>query len=361
MTEAKLARPSGNGKQVHTDGRALSTAHVVTGNNPPGLPPGLTRETVPARHLLPVAPCPVCRFRKSESLALPRIMKSIRTALFSRLASSVHAALPACAMLVPVLVTAQVTPVNLLIDNSTVRSSGSYTYYARGTPNVTSENPNDGIARWTVPFFPGSNSYSSTTDKDAGATVTWNQNFGVTNNAGPISFTHGELTDGVIDSTSSVSGYNGAVNFEKGFDLLFDLGGLYSISSVEIVYSDAINRRWNTADTKQSVWISETFPTSSSSLTQLGSNEKATLNAPAGSLLTFSSAESIVGRYVNLSLFMSTSYDFSSNGQNGGRIFEVRIFGTPIPEPGTVAIWTAFVSLVVVAGVRIIRKRNPSS
>lgn len=264
-------------------------------------------------------------------------------------------------MISQLAVNAQVTPpppdVNL-IDLDSVRSVGTYTFYARGNTTVTAENPTGGVERWTVKFLPGSNSYSGATDKDSGASVTWNQQFDETNNAVSIPFAKGELTDGLIDG--SVSGYNGAVNYsEKGFDLLFDLGGLYAISSVEIVYADGANRRWNTSDTSQSVWISETFPTSATSLTQLGTNKKATVNAAAGSVLTFSSAESIVGRYVNLSLFMATSYDFTTNNQNGGRIQEVRIYGHAIPEPATIALWAALGSLaVVVVNARIAKKRN---
>lgn len=243
--------------------------------------------------------------------------------------------------------------VNLLAD-ATVREKGTYTYYAKGNTAATESNPTGGIAPWTVAFFPGSG-YGSMADRDAGASAVWNQSF-TASNAGAISIGSGELARSGSDN--SVLGWQGITQYVVAsggnFDILFDLGASYHITSIEIVYSDSVQRRWITSSALQTAYVSEVMPVAASytDMTQFGDRVRATANASEG-VMTFSEDEGLTGRYVNLNLFVSASRTFDDVNR-GGIIHEVRIHGYAIPEPGTYALIGAGVMLAFV----LVRKRR---
>lgn len=255
--------------------------------------------------------------------------------------------MPAVAQLVPP------ASVNLLQD-ATVRANGTYTYYAKGSTAATESNPTGNIAPWTVAFFPGSGA-GSQADRDSGASAQWNQSF-TDSNAGAISIGTGELARG--GSGNAVTGWQGITGYvtatSGSFDLLFDLGATYHITSIEIVYTDAANRRWNTASALQTAYVSEVMPSAAdyADMTQFGDRLRATPNASEG-VMEFSESDGLTGRYVNLNLFVNADRTFEGLNR-GGVINEIRIYGYAIPEPSTYALIGAGVMLAFV----LVKKRR---
>ncbi len=215
-----------------------------------------------------------------------------------------------------------------LTQTSSVRSSSTYTYYARGNASGTTITP------FTTAFYPGASLHSSSGGQDNGLVDTGS-------NATSISLGNGYLTDG--KTNTSVSGWidieqvtsgSAASTHYGSFDLLFDLGSNYVITSVVLTYTDSSGKRWNSASDAQAAYTSLTFPSADSSLTSFATST-AVSSATNGSM-TFDGTD-ITARYIDLRLNMQLGANANS-GSVGGTISEVAIYGYAIPEPSAWAL-----------------------
>lgn len=219
------------------------------------------------------------------------------------------------------------TVVNLTQDSS-VRSAGSYTYYARGNASGVTVSP------FTTAFYPGASLHASTGGTDGSLVDTGS-------NGAAVSLGTGYLSDN--STATSVSGWVDVEQVTSGsassthsgsFDTLFDLGSTYMITSVVVTYTDASGKRWTTTANSQLVFTSLTAPTSDSGLTSFAS-ATATSSATNGSM-TFDGTD-IEARFVDLRFDMTLGPNASS-GSVGGIISEVAIYGYAVPEPSTYAL-----------------------
>lgn len=246
------------------------------------------------------------------------------------------------------------TSINLTQD-ATVRQAGTYTYYARGNA------AGDTITPFEKMFYPGGelHTYSGFTGGRDG-TLTDNGS-----NGAPISFSVGELTDnsnasevrGWVDveqvsaSTHSTSPHGGQ------FDIVFDLGANYVISSVVVTYTDAAGWRFRkTVANTQQVFTSTGNPSlvGDAGLTLFG-----TATAVGGATLgqlTFSGT-SVSAQYVIFRPEMDLATNIGGNSY-GGYIYEVAINGYAIPEPSSAA---ALAGVVALGGVVLRRQRRSGS
>lgn len=235
------------------------------------------------------------------------------------------------------------------VDLTRTLTSGSYTYYAKGGASFTNLSDD-----FTVKFYPGKGSAVDANTQDNIARAT--------SGANAISFSSGKLTDG--GSNTFVTGWNDIVGTATGstkntatadhdgsFYVLFDLGATYSLSDVNITYTNASGQRWSTG-INQNVYTATTFTGSISDFTLQGSqvfDQSLTTNTTADYSLS-----SVGARYVLLELSGSISAIGTYNSI-GGKLVEVSILGdaTPIPEPASVA---AFAGLAVLLPL-ILRRR----
>ncbi|EIP98700.1 hypothetical protein OpiT1DRAFT_03165 [Opitutaceae bacterium TAV1] len=243
------------------------------------------------------------------------------------------------------LLWAATTPTNLTQD-TTVRENATYTYYARG--NATGA----AIDYFTTMFFPGAPSHSASGGKDNGLDDS------VTTPA-PISFTTGYLTD--AKTNTSVSGWvnieesTGVVTNEGTFNIVFDLGNTYMITSVIVTYTDTGGQRWSKTVDAQKVYTSLTAPSSENIPADLFGTATATQDANNGSL-SFTGTE-IIARYVTLELAMLIGANPNS-GSAGGIISEITIMGySVVPEPSTTALLTAVGLLISMPFLRKLFQR----
>ncbi|WP_043584664.1 hypothetical protein [Geminisphaera colitermitum] len=254
------------------------------------------------------------------------------------------------------------TSVNLLTDNATVRAAGNYTYYARGNGVYSGSDPApETYTPFTRKFYPGP-PHTNETGTDKGDKLrdgTRSDISGITTTAGDkIRFDAGELTNGVTTG-DLVGGWWGVTEITKTtwtpegrFDILFDLGASYVITSIEIVYSDAGSRRWSSTADIQKVYYAETLAGTSpaeSDFASLFGNGTITAGTSVGTLaITPTTGTSVVARYLDLRL--TTQIANGNTGAYGGYLHEVRIYGyetaTPsIPEPSTTTILLGAITL----------------
>ncbi len=242
------------------------------------------------------------------------------------------------------------TSINLTQD-ATVRLAGTYTYYARG--NAAGET----ITPFTTMFYPGGelHTYAGATTLGRDGTRTDNGT-----NGAPISFGSGELTD---NSTASevrgwinieqVSSGSHSANHGGVFDIVFDLGANYVITSVDVTYTDAAGWRFSETVNGQRVFTSTANPSSTGddglSLFATGTASK---DASLGTL-TFSGT-SVSAQYVIFRPEMTLAANVGGNSY-GGYIYEVAINGYTIPEPSSAV---ALAGLVVLGGCLTRRSRR---
>lgn len=213
-----------------------------------------------------------------------------------------------------VIVSAQ-TAINLTQDAG-VRSVGTYTYYSRAT------------TPFTKVFYPSGSLH--------GSVAYDNNRIDTGNNATAISFTTGYLTDNL--TSTKVNGWAGVMDANKAIDLVFDLGDVYTLTSLTITYTDTSGARWLTGVDIQQAFTSSTAPLSDSDLT-LFDTSTATGSTSNG-LMSFAGT-AIDARYVVFRLTVNGGA--VGSGSYGGYINDVAIYGTPvssIPEPSTYAIMT---------------------
>ncbi len=267
---------------------------------------------------------------------------------------SLRSALAASAALAASSVFAQ-TSINLTQD-ATVRQAGTYTYYARG--NAAGET----ITPFTTMFYPGGelHTYAGATTLGLDGTLVDNGS-----NGAPISFGVGELTD-----NSNASEVRGWINVEQvsagthsasphggQFDIVFDLGANYVITSVVVTYTDAAGWRFRkTVANTQQVFTSTGNP---SLVGDAGLTLFDTATAVGGATLgqlTFSGT-SVGAQYVIFRPEMDLATNIGGNSY-GGYIYEVAINGYAIPEPSSAA---ALAGVVALGGVVLRRQRRSGS
>lgn len=263
------------------------------------------------------------------------------------------------------------TAINLLVDNSDVRTNGYYTYYARG--NGVRPQDTGYVAPYTPftrAFYPGSPHTNETGEGKGNALRDGNFSDGgseiFTTNGDKIRFDSGDLTNGV--TTDIVGGWWGVTQitkttwtYEGSFDILFDLSTSYVITSVEIVYTDTGSRRWSSTADIQKVYYAETLAGSipvedDFTIFGNGTTNQNTLTPNTLSIAPSSaSGTSVVARYIDLRL--TTQIVNNNVGAYGGYLHEIRINGYAIPEPMTWA--SIFGSSVLLAGI-VSRARRSS-
>lgn len=218
-----------------------------------------------------------------------------------------------------------------LIENASVRSSGTYTYYARGDANAATITP------FTTMFYPGGLNHSGN--------ATINRDNSLDDGAstpGAISIGSGYLTN--LTAAQSVGGWVNAENLISGtaggshegsVDIVFDLGAVYTITSVVVTYTDSSGYRWSTTLNAQSVYTSVNAPTSDAGLALFG-NGTAVSGSVDGTMSITGTA--IDARYVIFRPVMTIGANPNS-GISGGLIDEVAIYGySAVPEPSSAAI-----------------------
>ncbi|AHF94275.1 hypothetical protein OPIT5_10210 [Opitutaceae bacterium TAV5] len=264
------------------------------------------------------------------------------------------------------------TSVNLLgLDE--VRSTGTYTYYARGNSRVTTDANYQTVTPFTIAFNPGAPHFSGT--------GTPSDNARENGNSGPVDAVR-EVTDPLFQSASAFSigsgdltdrynytgkdtggnyvGYFVGVtettatsgNAASGsFDIVFDLGASYTITGVEVVYTDGTSHRIDKMAGAQQVYFANSLGNGSSLQTSDldAASWATTANTDATGLLQFS-GDSIVAQYVDLRLSVNVSTLANANeASQGPMIYEVRIYGSSlIPEPSTWAIIGGALALAVI-------------
>jgi hypothetical protein len=278
---------------------------------------------------------------------------------FLSLLPSVPSVLAGC-FLLPAASVAQ-TPINLTQD-ATVQSVGTYTYYARGEYNVTT-NPYtiDTITPFTTMFYP------------RGFVRGNGDHIGLDNGLddskstpASISFSSGCLTDGTTSgdvlTTAVVSGYIGVEQLIQGnasnnhvgtFNIVFDLGAVYTITGVIISYANGSGAYWSSLADAQTVYTSLTNPSSDKESGNLfATNTASSSSATTEAELSFVGAATDA-RYVTLELAMTLS-PVNGSGQRGGHIYEVAIMGyAAVPEPGMTTMLAALCAFVTGVIVRI--------
>lgn len=264
--------------------------------------------------------------------------------------TSLRSALAAGAALAASSVFAQ-TSINLT-QNATVRQAGTYTYYARGDVN------SNAITPFTTMFYPGGVLHTWDTATTMGLDGTLRDSV---DTPASISFSSGELTDGTNDS--EVRGY---INVEQltatspnrtgSFDIVFDLGANYVITSVDVTYTDAAGWRFSRIVDSQQLFTSTANPSSTGdaglSLFDTGTvSTSATLGT-----LTFSGT-SVSAQYVVFRPDMQIAPNLSGSSY-GAYLYEVAINGYAIPEPSSAA---ALAGVVALGGVVLRRQRRSGS
>lgn len=229
-----------------------------------------------------------------------------------------------------------------LVQSAELRDGGTYTYFARGDAQ---ENP---ITPFTVPFFPGGQKNDDGTSEglhaSSGSGLAGRDNVHEDrgDNARPIPFARGELTDGV--TTSGVYGYIDTLSPEqiiKGreiagyFDVLIDLGKVCEVDTVNVYQQDTRGLRWRdfgNAPEAQEVWTAEALadpmqPTDS----DFALFAKGTFPKDSEGYVTFESGKPVRARYVVLHVACGTVLNPSpSAGIVGGRLSEIEVMGKPV-------------------------------
>lgn len=268
----------------------------------------------------------------------------------SALATSVLAAF--AALSAPAMLSAQ-TSINLTQD-ATVRQAGTYTYYARGNAAGVTITPFEKM------FYPGGvlHTYAGADTLGRDGVLTDNGS-----NGAPISFGSGELTDnstasdvrGWIDVEQVTSGTHSGNPHGGSFDIVFDLGANYVITSVVVTYTDASGWRFSSTVGGQRVFTSTANPsgTGDAGLSLFGTGT-ASSGATLGTLAF--SGPSVSAQYVIFRPEMNLSPNVGGNSY-GGYIYEVAINGYAIPEPSSSAVLFGAFSM----GAVLLRRRRRST
>ena len=242
-----------------------------------------------------------------------------------------------------------------LTQDAGVRAAGTYSYYARGSTTSSSTTPGGGVSPFSSLFY---------TQDSKDGTLTWNGLYGASSNASSIGFTSGYLTD--ASTSTRVSGIQNVNQWTSNIaasdqqtgtsDIVFDLGSVFTITSVVITYTDATSHRWTLTTDGQSVFTSLTLPTGDSDLTLFG-NQTAIANSTNG-LMTFTPAAARDARYIDLRLLNNvTKSGQPSISSYGGYISEVAIFGyAAVPEPSSAGLLLGAIGLSLLS-YKLRRKR----
>lgn len=243
------------------------------------------------------------------------------------------------------------TPINLTQD-ADVRAAATYTYYARG--NAAGET----ITPFTTMFYPGGalHTYVSGTTLGRDGTLTDDGT-----NGAPISFGSGELTDnsnasevrGWIDIEQVSYGTHSSSPHGGVFDIVFDLGANYVITSVVVTYADAAGWRFSRTVDGQKVFTSASNPTLVGDA-GLSLFDTATVAATTAlDVMSFTTDSSISAQYVIFRPEMQLATSVGGNSY-GGYIYEIAIYGHAIPEPSSSAALFGAFSVAVV----LLRRRR---
>lgn len=205
--------------------------------------------------------------------------------------------------------------------------NATYAYYARGGASGAAITP------YTIKFYPGNpHGGNTTTDREGTLADTGS-------NAASVPFASGDLTDGI--TSTAVSGWvdiedahgAGTADPHPGtFDILFDLGAAYPVSSVELVYTDASGRRWVTSGNYSTQQVSTALVFQGRTPTDADFSPLSSQTFASGATsasIVFSAGVPRPARYINLRLNATLSP--SPSGSVGGQLHEVRIFGSPRP------------------------------
>ncbi|EIQ01808.1 F5/8 type C domain-containing protein [Opitutaceae bacterium TAV1] len=225
------------------------------------------------------------------------------------------------------LATASTAPAADLTQDATVRAAGTYTYYA-GSPYTTTP--------FTTMFYP-------TFDRDNKLTGT----------AAPVSFATGYLTDG--DQATAVRGWGGdSGGSPVTFDIVFDLGAVYTVSSVVVSAQDGGGARWDYT-ASQKVYTSLTAPVADAGLSLFGTADTDQSSVRDKSFTLNVTGAETQARYVIVRLTVG----YQNAGSYGGYLKEVQINGGPagaIPEASTSALIGGTAAALVALGVRRFRR-----
>jgi hypothetical protein len=223
-----------------------------------------------------------------------------------------------------------------LMDNATVQANGTYTYYsgATGTP-------------FTSPFYPGPTLHGSGVGdgyKDGSFTDSGS-------NGAAISIGSGELTAG---TSGNIAGWQGVVNANGQFDILFNLGGLYRIGQVIINYQDMSGYRWDAAAGAQQVYTAASLAAATPANADFTLYGTGTVTGSTTANMTITNPGDISAQYVLLRLDVS-----AAGGSNyGGILRGVRVFGYAVPEPGSATLLVAGLALIFTQRRRLDRRNR---
>jgi hypothetical protein len=233
---------------------------------------------------------------------------------------------------------------NDLLQDATVRAAGNYIYYARGDSAELAVTP------FTQAFYPGGSTNASSlfglhANNNYGAQGRDGDLEDTGSNATFIALSSGELVDG--NDSSYVCGYIDTVSpdafhdsrISGYFDVLIDLGAVYSIDQVNINYSDRTGGpRWgNTAADdiaydadSQQIWIAKSLAGAAPADSDFTLFDTGTFERDANkSIESFGeAADAVNARYVVLRLAVDmVKFPSATAGIIGGMINEVQIMG----------------------------------
>lgn len=239
-----------------------------------------------------------------------------------------------------------------LLQDTAVRTAGTYTYYARGDDNANAITP------LTKSFFPGPSLHSvgaGDTDKDKISATGFATDDGT--NGAPIGISYGLLTDdsistrvsGWINIEQNISGSASGTHYGT-FNILVDLGTTYKISSVGFSYTDSSGRRFDSATGRQIAYYSNSTDTlTESSFTQLNTG---TITSSTTSTLNFADSQgnTVDARYILFQISVQVGPNPTS-GSVGGYLNEIYVNGDAVPEASALSL------LGFGAGSFLIRRR----
>lgn len=267
---------------------------------------------------------------------------------------------PAIAVLVGLLTSALHGQTVNLLSLDGVRTNGTYTYYARGNSYAANNANYTDITPFSYSFYPGpphnNGAQAANANARDGALTDSVKLAGGTSTASSISVASGELTDSPSSTgTTGTGGYVGnwvgvtqttgtsSTNNPGSFDVLFNLGSIYLVSSIEVVYLDTSGERITTTIGAQKIYTAATLADAGAPLesdfTLFGANT-ATLSTSTTGLISIAGT-AVEAQYVDLRLMMNVSNPASSTDTSqGARLLEVRVNGSAIaiPEPSTCAL-----------------------
>jgi len=195
-------------------------------------------------------------------------------------------------------------------------------------------------------FYPGPPHYNYSSSPNAnareGALVDATKLANLNGNpAGAISIGTGELCDapasagttgtgGYVGNWVGVTGVLGTTGNNRAgtFDVLFDLGAVYTIRGIELVYWDGVSERISTT-VPQEVYTAASLADPGAPTEGEFSLFGSTLAAPAagGANLFTLAGTPVEARFVDLRMAVNVSIAETSDTSWGARLLEVRILG----------------------------------